>query len=543
MQVTPQMRVRFNEPAKVKQEEGGYVFVGSTRKSSPNDMQVTPQMRVRFNEPAKVKQEEGEYVFVGSISEPNRGQTPNPRGGAAHCLSGTTPEPSLPSTTPQKGDDGAGSVPRGLLPLTPKSIESRSRSNPSTEISPTTARYVKETDSDEDLQQGFRDTIRTSIESDDYCGVNRSKFHLPGEREVKNEREPTVIHFGSPLGEHTGAIKRKHNPLDDENQDRSQKQPRHSYSFHGKTEGEIRRRISVPKAADVNDDDVDVKAESDAEGSDSEYDALAHWRREQIVLNAVLKGRDEFSLLPSAWRVHFSGAPVSDCMFYRQTKGMAARPRIYAHEDKCEFQGARHLRDFIEMASRIRDLRTKQAKVAGDKCWTNAEKAAKRKIVQQDMSRRLQKLLNAAIQWSWVDGNLTAYKDDLLPNIQIMDVSGNPGASSVDVEKQLACLAERWRERFDERDFKSLPSHPKVPVIYGFVIVGSSMIIVSLDAANSEANTHTPLKMNMAEAYQEGWNALGIMVTICWARDMLMRLREDLGLTVRAREVESDPDA
>lgn len=195
------------------------------------------------------------------------------------------------------------------------------------------------------------------------------------------------------------------------------------------------------------------------------------------------------------------------------------------------------------MASRIRDLRTKQAKIARDKRWTNAEKVAKRRSIQKDMSKRLDKLLSDAIQWSWEDGNLTAYKDDLLPNIEIMDVSGSPGASAVDVEKQLTNLAGRWRQQFDKREFKSLSSHPEVPVIYGFVIMGSSMIIVSLDAANSEAKTHTPLTMNMAETYQEGWNALGIMVTICWARDMLMRLREDLCLTVRVREVESDPDA
>ncbi|KAK8090961.1 hypothetical protein PG994_000466 [Apiospora phragmitis] len=124
-----------------------------------------------------------------------------------------------------------------------------------------------------------------------------------------------------------------------------------------------------------------------------------------------------------------------------------------------------------------------------------------------------------------------------------MEVSDSSEASSAQCEEQLAKLAERWRQRFDERDLESLPSHPKAPVIYGFIIMSSALIIVSRDAANPEANTHTPLKMNMAEDCQEGWNALGIMVTICWARDMLMRLREDLGLTVRISEAESDPDA
>lgn len=159
------------------------------------------------------------------------------------------------------------------------------------------------------------------------------------------------------------------------------------------------------------------------------------------------------------------------------------------------------------------------------------------------MSRRLHKLLLGAIQWSWADGNLTAYKDDLLPNIEIMEISGNSESLSLDVEVQMAKLSERWRQQFDKGGFESLPSQPQIPVIYGFVIVGWSLVIVSQDAANPEAHTHTPLKINMAEECQEGWNALGIMVTICWARDMLMRLRDELGLRVRNSEAVSDPDA
>ncbi|KAK8079785.1 hypothetical protein PG997_007603 [Apiospora hydei] len=507
-------------------------------------MQTTPPKEARHSEPAKVKEEEPDHVFVGSVPVVKQGQSGTFRG-----MSATTPEPSPPSATLQEGGNRAASTQKGLLPLTPKSIESRPRSNPLTEASPTTACSPKEIPPDEDVQQDLQGAVRPSIETDDALyDVYERKTYFPGEHVVKDEdRESTVIYCGMPLGEHTGVNKRKyghdHDLLDGETQIRSQKQPRHSFCLQGKGTRESSREVSVAGAQEDNKDDTDDKAESDPEVSDSDYDALDHWRREQIVLNAVLKGRDEFSLLPSTWRVHFLGAPVSDCMFYHQTKGMAARPRIYAHEDRYEVRGARHLRNFIEVASRIRDLRTKQAKVARDKRWTDAEKHAKRKTINQDMSKRLHKLLTDAIQWSWTDGDLSAYRDDLLPNIKIMEVSGSSETSPVEVEEQLTKLAERWRQRFDERGLEFLPSHPKVPVIYGFVIMSSWLIIVSRDAANPEANTHTPLKMNMAEACQEGWNALGIMVTVCWARDMLMRLRDDLGLTVRTNEAESDPDA
>ncbi|KAK8090960.1 hypothetical protein PG994_000465 [Apiospora phragmitis] len=364
-------------------------------------MQITPPKQARSNGPAKVKEEEREDAFVGLIPDLKQRQTPNLRGGTFRGLLATTPEPSSPSATVQQGGNHAGSTQKGLLPLTPKSIDSRPRSNPLTETSPATACSLKEITSDEDVQQDLQGTVRPSIENNDVCG---SEIYFPGEHGVKEEDGSTGIYRGTPIGEHTGVNKRKHDVLDGETRDRSQKQPRHSSCLYGRGPRENFREDSVSEAQMDNEDDTDDKAGSDPGLSDGDYDALDHWRREQIVLNAVLKGRDEFSMLPSTWRVHFLGAPVSDCMFYHQTKGMAARPRIYAHEDKCEVRGARQLRNFIEVASRIRDLRTKQAKVARDKRWTDAEKHAKNKIIKQDMSRRVHKLLHDAIQWSWADG-------------------------------------------------------------------------------------------------------------------------------------------
>ena len=79
------------------------------------------------------------------------------------------------------------------------------------------------------------------------------------------------------------------------------------------------------------------------EESDSGDDPSHGWRREQIMLNAVLKARDEFSILPSSWKVHFSGGPSTDRMFYRRVKERSFRPRIYAHCEKYEITGTHSL--------------------------------------------------------------------------------------------------------------------------------------------------------------------------------------------------------
>ncbi len=68
--------------------------------------------------------------------------------------------------------------------------------------------------------------------------------------------------------------------------------------------------------------------------------------------------------------------------------------------------------------------------------------------------------------------------------------------------------------------------------------------IVTLDASDPSAIIHVPCQLHMAERNQHQWNALAIMVTICWARDVLLdyiNSRPDLQPEVK--DESSDPDA
>lgn len=308
-------------------------------------MRLTLQKQARSHKLATVKEEEeGEPVLVGLVPGLNQGQTPKLRGGDFRHLPAITPEPIPSSVICQKAEDGVESSHKGLLPLTPKSIEPKPRSNPLTETPLTDVLPMEESSVGEDIQQYLQDGVRTSIETDGTpSDVDEIEGYFPGEHDTKEEDEPTFVCRGIPVKDHLASNKRKLGLLDDDAQDRNQKRPRHFSHHHGRNTREKSLGESVSETHKDKEDDAYDETESDLETdqevADGDYDALDHWRREQIVLNAVLKGRDEFSLLPSTWRIHFHGAPVSGCMFYRQTKGMAARPRIYSHEDRYEVRG------------------------------------------------------------------------------------------------------------------------------------------------------------------------------------------------------------
>lgn len=75
------------------------------------------------------------------------------------------------------------------------------------------------------------------------------------------------------------------------------------------------------------------------EETTQDHDPKGGWRYEQVFLNQVLKARDEYTLMPTTWRMHFRGVPLPEGLFYIKTHAVSTRPRIYARTDKLEYQG------------------------------------------------------------------------------------------------------------------------------------------------------------------------------------------------------------
>ena len=73
--------------------------------------------------------------------------------------------------------------------------------------------------------------------------------------------------------------------------------------------------------------------------SDSGYDPEGYWHEDQIALNVILNARNEYTLMPSTWKFSFKGIPLPEGLFYRKTKDIATRPRIYPHNERAEYRG------------------------------------------------------------------------------------------------------------------------------------------------------------------------------------------------------------
>lgn len=73
--------------------------------------------------------------------------------------------------------------------------------------------------------------------------------------------------------------------------------------------------------------------------TDEGHDPADFWHEDQVALNVILNARNEYSLMPSTWRMSLKGIPLPEGLFYTKTKNTATRPRIYAHTDSLEFRG------------------------------------------------------------------------------------------------------------------------------------------------------------------------------------------------------------
>ncbi|KAJ2975001.1 hypothetical protein NUW58_g8483 [Xylaria curta] len=288
---------------------------------------------------------------------------------------------------------------------------------------------------------------------------------------------------------------------------------------------------------------------ADSEDSDEEPDPDTAWRLEQIYLNTILNARNEYTLMPSTWRMHFRGIPLPDSLFYIKTRSASIRPKIYARTDRLEYRakGALALRKLIDVHARIQDIRDDEASVKGDKGKDVAEKRKLIWAMSTEIVKQLRRVLEHALAWAKQDGEIGKYGDQLPPNVIIMELRGATATaepeSEAKIQTEMCDLAEKWRACASNED-TTTPTSVQVPVLFGFVIMKHIITIVTLDASDQGAVIHVPCQLHMAERNQHQWNALAILVTICWARDVLLNYINALpNLQPEVKEESSDPDA
>ncbi|OTA96041.1 hypothetical protein M434DRAFT_28132 [Hypoxylon sp. CO27-5] len=293
---------------------------------------------------------------------------------------------------------------------------------------------------------------------------------------------------------------------------------------------------TVTRDSPIKDETSSVKespsiqdAPSTTSEKDTDHDDEDGWRYEQIFINQILKGRGEYSLMPTTWKLHFRGIPLPERLFYTQTRAVSARPRIYGRTQSLEYRGAIALRRLFDLHSLIRDIRKTGKRTGGNHT---------KKILQ--MTRRR---ITDAHRWAQLDGDIAKYERTPVPsNVKIVEIrDADRQDMDVHIQNEMKDLAEEWREllvRIPEQD------RPKAPVLFGFVIFQHILFIVTLDAEDPDAVCHIPCQLNLSERNQHQWNAMAIMVTICWARDLFEALSHKIPrIDIVEQSQDSDPDA
>ncbi|TGJ83059.1 hypothetical protein E0Z10_g5704 [Xylaria hypoxylon] len=313
---------------------------------------------------------------------------------------------------------------------------------------------------------------------------------------------------------------------------------------NGDDKGKLAIGLPLAMMVQPTEESEEFDSEDNVEDeTDSESNPDTAWRLEQIYLNTILNARNEYTLMPSTWRMHFRGIPLPNSLFYIKTKSKSIRPRIYARTDRLEYRGALALRKLIDVHARIQDIRGDEAEAKGDQEMDRTEKKALIRTISAHMVKQLRRALEQALDWAKQDGGIDQYGDTLPPNVMVMElkdisVTDEP-ESELKIQLEMCELAQQWRTHASGGD-----APVQAPVIFGFVIMKHIITIVTLDAADPCAVIHVPCQLHMAERNQHQWNALAILVTICWARDVVLDYIDDRpDLEPEVKVESSDPDA
>ncbi|KAI0387788.1 hypothetical protein F5Y04DRAFT_240986 [Hypomontagnella monticulosa] len=267
---------------------------------------------------------------------------------------------------------------------------------------------------------------------------------------------------------------------------------------------------------------------SSSEEETNDHDPEQKWRYEQAFLNEILKERDRYTLMPTTWRMHFLGIPLPEGLFYNQTRSRALRPRIYALTRGREFQGATALRRLMEIHGRILDLR-REHNLHPDQGY------------DRRMTHLIKQKLGSAIRWSEADGDLEKYKKVINPNVLVIEVheAKEPDIDAI-LQARMASTAELWRLAMNSWPSEELRALAP-PVLFGFAIYKHTVFIATLDSQNPKAVCRISCQLDLSEGTQRQWNALALMVTVCWARDCYRNLVDKLP-PLEPQEEEIDPD-
>jgi hypothetical protein len=159
----------------------------------------------------------------------------------------------------------------------------------------------------------------------------------------------------------------------------------------------------------------------------------------------------------------------------------------------------------------------------------------------------LKRTIEAYMKWAEADGGLKTLR--YIPLIHV--IAATPGQSPASVSNaitiQMQFLAMKYRKflaldtsDIDGQDAQVFSYRAPPPSVFGFIIMGSLVILTSLDAADPQARVRNLAHFDFSKRDLDVWNAVALAIVVCHCRDKIMAMKDDLE---EESASDQDPDA
>lgn len=152
---------------------------------------------------------------------------------------------------------------------------------------------------------------------------------------------------------------------------------------------------------------------------------------------------------------------------------------------------------------------------------------------------RLRTGINAYIRWADRNGGYDKLR--FIPVIVVLEVKNHHTTTQImkRLNDQLHFLAAKHREYLSINEPGEVETYTRrPPLLYGLVIVRSSVFISTLDSANPNAVIRNIHRVDFSAQDQSFWNGLAVALTVCCARTYTMSIKDEL----EPDDEEPDPD-
>ncbi|RKF63908.1 hypothetical protein OnM2_022043 [Erysiphe neolycopersici] len=236
--------------------------------------------------------------------------------------------------------------------------------------------------------------------------------------------------------------------------------------------------------------------------------ASGNWHPDELFLFERLSMRGFEVLLPKSWKIDFPTLPHT--LFAEHEN----EPTFVNTNFTSSAYGVKALQSLLGLGARVRDNLLTGAPI--------------NKLISRE--------INHYIKWSERDGDFSKMRFLPVLTVVVARPKQSIDALSVEIDRQMRSLAEKYREKFAISDVQAeVPNENAAnkkyfinpPLLYGMIVARTNIIFVTLDSAKVDAAVRHMQDFDFREQGTEAWIGFAISILVIVARNYLMSMKTD----------------